>query len=60
VLIAQAVFLLEHGQTDTQTNRRDLTPYSPGGYAGMSNKQKSPGVPDSGLNLTGIIKQLSK
>jgi len=25
--MAQAVFLLERGQTDKQTNRRDWTPY---------------------------------
>jgi len=27
VLIAQAVFLLKHGQTDKQTDTRDWTPY---------------------------------
>jgi len=26
-LIAQAIFLLKHGQTDRQTDRRDLMPY---------------------------------
>ena len=39
VLIAQAVFLSESGQTDRQTDRRDWTPYHAGGYAaGVGNK----------------------
>jgi len=42
VLIARAVFLLEHGQTNKQTDQQtDVSecPNHAGGYAGMGNKQ---------------------
>jgi len=38
-LIAQAVFLLERGQTDKQTDATER-PIHAGGYASVSNKEK--------------------
>jgi len=42
VLLAQAVFLLENGQTNRQTNRQtrlNALPHAGGYTAGMGNKQ---------------------
>jgi len=57
VLIALAVFLLEHGQTDKQTNATER-PTLAGGYARVGNDDERTG-PYTVRNITASVARLS-